>query len=62
MGKDTMYQCLDCNEKLIVKSNDHKKDGSVCKKCEGRIIPVGYVVIGVDLASGPDRTGYPPIK
>ena len=57
-----MDQCLECNEKEIVKSNDYRMDGRRCKQCDGRLLPMGYVLIGVDLASGPDRTGYPPIK
>lgn len=55
-NKDTVYECLECSEKEIVKSYDPRKDGRVCKQCGGHLSPMGYVTIGIDLAKGNDYT------
>ena len=61
-GKGLIYKCLECDKVEIVKRNDHKIDGRVCKSCGGKLTPTGYIV-GIDLAKGKDMTVYtPPIK
>ena len=63
MDKGLRYECLECDWVEIVSVSDHRLDGRSCKRGGGHIVPTEYVLIGVDLASGPDRTAYiPPIK
>lgn len=62
MDKALRYECLECDWSEIVPSNDYRLDGRRCKRCGGHISPVRYNVAGVDLASGKDKTAYPPLK
>lgn len=50
------YECVKCGEVEVVSRDDNKFDGTSCKKCGGHISPAGYVLIGIDLANGPDQT------
>lgn len=59
--KDLVYKCLECNEIEVVRYNNHKIDGRVCKHCGGKLTPIRYVT-GLDLAEGKDKTVYTPYK
>lgn len=63
---DMMYECFKCGTNEVVKANDHRKDGRVCKKCGGHMSPLFYVIVGIDFASEsePDKTVwvYPPVE
>jgi len=52
------FKCLECNEIDIFPART--ADGRRCKECSGYLKPIGYV--GVDLAKGKDKTGYPRSK
>ncbi len=52
--KDLVYECFDCKQKEIVKSNDPRVDGRSCKHCGGHIIPIRHAIVGVDLGKGND--------
>ncbi|WP_139024295.1 hypothetical protein [Desulfosporosinus sp. OT] len=58
--KGLRYECLECDWVEIVSPNDQRVDGRRCKECGGHLSPAGYVVIGIDLANGPDCTAYTP--
>ena len=55
--KDMLYKCLECGNQEIALASDYRKDGRVCESCGGHLSPIGY--IGIDLATGTDRTIYP---
>ncbi|QXE20441.1 hypothetical protein [Clostridium coskatii] len=54
---DMLYECLECASQEIVRVSNHRR---MCKKCGGHLILIGYV--GIDLASGRDKTTHPPVK
>jgi len=63
MDKDMMYECLECGKRKMSWSYDMRIDGRRCKHCGAHLSPAGYVIVGMDLAKGKDKTGYaPPIK
>jgi len=53
---DLRYECFKCGEVVAFSRDDNKIDGTSCNRCGGQLIPKGYTVIGIDLASGPDMT------
>lgn len=57
---DMLYECLECENQEIVKSNDYRIDGRVCKNCGGHSTFVGFA--GIDLAHGKDQTAYVTLK
>lgn len=62
MMNDMVYECLDCGKEEVVKWNDYKIDGRRCKYCGGHLSPIGYVLVGIDMATSVDMTGYSPLK
>ncbi len=54
------FKCTDCQ--TINFFPCHKQDGNRCTVCKGYLVPIGYVVMGIDLGRGKDLTGYPPSK
>lgn len=41
---DLEFECYECKEKEIIKSSDIIKDGRSCKVCEGKLVPIAYIV------------------
>lgn len=54
------FKCLECGSACVFPSRT--SDGRLCPTCKGHIAPTGYAYVGIDLASGLDKTGYPRLK